>query len=58
MPAMQNMTSSNNQNPVLSANGHYVGKVNLTMTGDWKLDIDLLNGQTTIVTDAGIEFTF
>jgi len=55
---MQNMTSSNNQNPVLSANGHYVGKVNLTMTGDWKLDIDLLNGQTTIVTDADIEFTF
>jgi hypothetical protein len=58
MPAMADMTSTNNQNPVLSANGHYMGKVNFTMTGDWKLNINLLNGQTTIVNNAYIEFTF
>jgi YtkA-like len=58
MPAMADMTSTDNQNPVVTANGHYVGKVNFSMTGDWKLDIDLLNGQATIVKDADIEFTF
>jgi len=58
MPAMANMTSTDNQNPVISTNGHYMGKVNFTMTGDWKLDIDLLNGQNAIVQDADIEFTF
>jgi hypothetical protein len=58
MPAMGNMTSTGNQNPVLSANGHYIGKVNFTMTGDWKLNISLLNGQVSIVNTASIEFTF
>lgn len=58
MPAMEDMTSTNNQNPILLANGHYIGKVNFTMTGDWKLDIDLLNGQNTIVNNAYLEFTF
>jgi hypothetical protein len=58
MPAMQNMTSNENVNPTPTANGHYVGKVNLSMTGEWNLDINLLNGQTAIVQNAGIEFTF
>jgi hypothetical protein len=58
MPAMQNMTSANNQNPAPTTDGYYVGKVNFSMTGDWKLDINLMNGGNTIVQDADIEFTF
>jgi hypothetical protein len=58
MAAMGNMPSTDNVTPVLSANGNYVGKVNLYMAGEWKLNIDLMNGQTKIVNGATIDFGF
>jgi hypothetical protein len=33
--------SPNNVNPVLTANGHYKGKVNFTMTGLWRVHLKL-----------------
>lgn len=38
MPSMGH-GSPNNVNPVYRANGHYKGKVNFTMTGDWRLNL-------------------
>ncbi len=40
MPSMGH-GSPNNINPVHIKNGHYRGKVNFTMTGDWRINIDL-----------------
>jgi hypothetical protein len=40
MPSMGH-GSPNNINPVLTKNGHYKGKVNFTMTGDWRINLDL-----------------
>lgn len=40
MPSMGH-GSPNNINPVFAANGHYKGKVNFTMTGDWKVNLDI-----------------
>lgn len=46
MPSMGH-GSSNNINPVDVGNGHYKGKVNFSMTGDWRLDFSLSgNGST------------
>lgn len=58
MPSMQGMTTSNNQNPASIGNGHYTGKVNFTMTGDWELDFMLLQSSTTIVSNAALTITF
>lgn len=33
--------SPNNVNPLLTANGHYAGKVNFTMSGDWRIHVKL-----------------
>ena len=38
MPSMGH-GSPNNVNPVSSGNGHYKGKVNFTMTGEWKINV-------------------
>lgn len=38
MPAM-NHGSPANVDPVHTSNGHYLGKVNFTMLGDWRLDL-------------------
>ena len=47
MPSMGH-GSPNNVNPTLTKNGHYKGKVNFTMTGDWRINLDLnKGGQTT-----------
>ncbi len=47
MPSMGH-GSPNNVNPVLSRNGHYKGKVNFTMTGDWRINLVLnKDGKTT-----------
>jgi hypothetical protein len=43
MPTM-NHGSPNNVNPVHSGNGHYKGKVNFTMTGLWRLQLQLKSG--------------
>lgn len=40
MPAMGH-GSPNNVNPVINKNGLYKGKVNFTMTGDWKINLEL-----------------
>lgn len=45
MPSMGH-GSPNNVNPVHSTNGHYQGKVNFTMTGDWRLNLTLSRGET------------
>ena len=31
--------SPNNVNPVLTENGHYMGTVNFTMTGAWRINM-------------------
>jgi hypothetical protein len=33
--------SPNNLNPSITNSGHYVGQVNFTMTGDWRINLDL-----------------
>jgi hypothetical protein len=38
MPSMGH-GSPNNVNPVSSGNGHYKGKVNFTMTGEWRVNV-------------------
>lgn len=43
MPSMGH-GSPNNVNPVHIGNGHYKGKVNFTMTGLWKLNMDYMAG--------------
>lgn len=40
MPSMGH-GSPNNVNPAFTANGHYAGKVNFTMTGDWRIHLDI-----------------
>ena len=47
MPSMDH-GSPNNENPVHESAGHYSGKVNFTMTGDWRLHLDITDGDTTI----------
>jgi len=44
MPAMQGMNSPNNVNPVYTTNGHYLGKVNLIMGGNWQISVGLMKG--------------
>lgn len=54
MPSMGH-GSPNNVNPVYTANGHYVGKVNFTMSGLWQVNIKLYkNGK--LIKD-GLYFT-
>ncbi len=43
MPSMDH-GSPNNQDPVHVSNGHYKGKVNFTMTGEWRLNLSLVDG--------------
>jgi len=43
MPSMGH-GSPNNVNPTHIGNGHYIGKVNFTMTGLWKLNLDYMSG--------------
>jgi hypothetical protein len=49
MPSMGH-SSPNNVSPVNVGNGHYKGKVNFTMTGLWRLNLDLNLG--TVVADS------
>jgi hypothetical protein len=57
MPAMGH-SSPNNTNPVSIGNGHYKGKVNFTMTGDWRLHFKLSRNGNVIVSDANVEVSF
>jgi hypothetical protein len=47
MPSMGH-GSPNNVNPVHTANGHYVGSVNFTMTGDWRIHLTVKKGDRLI----------
>lgn len=47
MPSMGH-GSPNNVNPVHIGNGHYKGKVNFTMTGEWKVNVDVQKSGNTI----------
>ena len=42
-PSMPSMGhgSPDNEHPVHRHGGHYAGKVNFTMTGDWRIHLDL-----------------
>lgn len=44
MPSMGH-GSPNNVNPVHEEAGHYNGKVNFTMTGDWRLNLEVWKGE-------------
>lgn len=57
MPSMGH-GSPNNVNPVHTGKGHYSGKVNFTMTGDWRLHFRLKRGNTVIVEDATLDLLF
>jgi hypothetical protein len=43
MPSMDH-GSPNNEDPVHQGKGHYRGKVNFTMTGEWRLNLEMSKG--------------
>lgn len=49
MPSMGH-GSPNNVNPILTAKGHYKGKVNFTMTGEWRITVLIKKGTVTLGT--------
>ena len=51
MPSMGH-GSPNNVNPTHVSNGHYKGKVNFTMTGEWKINVLVKKDGTTVSKDA------
>lgn len=56
MPTMGH-SSPNNANPFHTGNGHYLGKVNFTMTGLWRLHFDFKAGDALAKSDSlDIEF--
>lgn len=57
MPSMGH-GSPNNVNPVSSGNGHYKGKVNFTMTGEWRVNVAIKNAGQTISQDLFFNITF
>lgn len=56
MPSMGH-GSPNNVNPVNTGNGHYVGKVNYTMTGLWYVHLNIYKNGTLISNDQYFEMT-
>lgn len=57
MPSMGH-GSPNNTDPVSLGNGHYKGKVNLTMTGDWRFHFKISKSGTVILDDATVDIFF
>ena len=59
-PEMTSMNhgSPNNVIPVSIGKGKYEGKVNFTMTGDWRLFFDLKSGETEIAKDIYLDLLF
>lgn len=57
MPSMGH-GSPNNLNPTSAGKGFYNGKVNYTMTGDWRLHFKIKSGTTVLVEDATIDILF
>ncbi len=56
MPSMGH-GSPNNINPRHSANGHYKGKVNFTMTGDWRINLDIYKNGAVVDTTMYFDVT-
>ncbi|MBL7932639.1 MAG: FixH family protein [Bacteroidia bacterium] len=56
MPSMGH-SSPNNVNPVLTANGHYKGKVNFTMSGLWHINLKLYKAGVLLSDDQFFEIT-
>ncbi len=50
--------SPNNISPTSIGNGHYKGKVNLTMSGDWRFNMELLKSGTQIHANAYLDILF
>ncbi|OIP83677.1 MAG: hypothetical protein AUK44_04610 [Porphyromonadaceae bacterium CG2_30_38_12] len=57
MPSMGH-GSPNNVNPVHVGNGHYKGKVNFTMTGEWKVNVAVQKDGNTISNNTFFTITF
>jgi hypothetical protein len=57
MPSMGH-SSPNNVDPGSIGNGHYSGKVNFTMTGDWQLDFTIKRGATVLASGVYINLLF
>jgi len=54
LPEMPSMGhgSPNNVNPIHTGNGHYKGKVNFTMTGEWKVNVSIKKNNTVVSKNA------
>ena len=57
MPSMGH-GSPNNVNPVHTANGHYLGNVNFTMTGEWRINMVIKKGNRVLSNKAFFDITF
>ena len=57
MPSMGH-GSPNNVNPVYTSIGHYVGKVNFTMTGPWRVNMLIKKSSWTVARKAYFDITF
>lgn len=57
MPTMGH-GSPNNVNPTHIGNGHYKGKVNFTMTGLWRLNLDFMSGTAVADTTQSFDVQF
>jgi hypothetical protein len=56
MPSMGH-GSPNNVNPTHVGNGHYQGKVNFTMTGDWRINLDIYKNGAVVDTTMYFDIT-
>lgn len=56
MPSMGH-GSPNNVNPTHSGAGHYKGKVNFTMTGEWRLNLDIFKNGAVVDTTLYFDVT-
>lgn len=57
MPSMSH-GSPNNTDPVNIGNGYYRGKVNFTMSGDWRLHFKVSLHDELLLDDASLDITF
>ena len=57
MPSMGH-GSPNNVNPVSTGNGHYKGKVNFTMTGEWKINVVVKKNGNVVSSNLYFNITF
>lgn len=58
MPHMGNHSSPNNVDPVHSNDGRYKGKVNFTMSGDWRLHFTIKRGDEVLAEDVALDLLF